>query len=433
MSKKNKHKEFVDAVRMRGGAKYFDLGGGVDLGQAPSAAPIGTAPIAPPPNANNAWNFFQGAGATPNQLGVPTPSVPGGGQMMVPGILGTTGQTSYQAQLAPTTQLNYTPIANAGFNQAQGNMGNEQALEQQYMAQAAGQGPNPAQAALNQNTGANVANQAALMAGQRGASANAGLMGREIAQQGAATQQQAVGQGATLMAQQRLAAQQGAAQQQAQIGQQAGQQLNTGVAGNAAQNAGNVANYQQAQNVNAAIATGNTQASSQLGGGVLGGIGAIIGAMMAKGGEVPDKTPQPIPVIGYADGGGVGGPMSMAGQLLAGSFGGAGGVDALLNKPGSSGKGMFAPGPAGMAERGLLGMSKGGKTPVKGSELSKGKMVPGKAKTKGDSLKNDTVPAMLSPGEIVIPKSIAEHPDAANKAAQFVQATLAKSRGRKGK
>lgn len=40
--------------------------------------------------------------------------------------------------------------------------------------------------------------------------------------------------------------------------------------------------------------------------------------------------------------------------------------------------------------------------------MNSGGKVPGKAKTKGDSIKNDTVPTMLSPGEIVIPRTIAD-------------------------
>lgn len=78
------------------------------------------------------------------------------------------------------------------------------ALYGQLQGIAAGQGPNPAQAMLNQKTGENVANQAALMAGQRGAGANVGLMARQAAQQGAGLQQQAVGQGATMQANQSL-------------------------------------------------------------------------------------------------------------------------------------------------------------------------------------------------------------------------------------
>lgn len=56
------------------------------------------------------------------------------------------------------------------------------------------------------------------------------------------------------------------------------------------------------------------------------------------------------------------------------------------------------------------------------SLLSAGGPVPGKARVFGDDSANDTVPAMLSPGEIVLPRSVtnSENPEAA--AAAFVQA-----------
>jgi len=38
-------------------------------------------------------------------------------------------------------------------------------------------------------------------------------------------------------------------------------------------------------------------------------------------------------------------------------------------------------------------------------DMTDGGLVPGKAKIKGDSLQNDTVPAMLSPGEVVVPRT----------------------------
>lgn len=40
--------------------------------------------------------------------------------------------------------------------------------------------------------------------------------------------------------------------------------------------------------------------------------------------------------------------------------------------------------------------------------FNEGGVIPGKAKVKGDSEKNDTVPALLSPGEIVIPRTVVE-------------------------
>lgn len=69
--------------------------------------------------------------------------------------------------------------------------------------------------------------------------------------------------------------------------------------------------------------------------------------------------------------------------------------------------------------------------PIHGETLAaQGKLVPGKPKVKGDSLQNDTVDAKLSPGEIIIPRSIAQHPDAVRKSAEFVAQVLARKRGR---
>lgn len=53
---------------------------------------------------------------------------------------------------------------------------------------------------------------------------------------------------------------------------------------------------------------------------------------------------------------------------------------------------------------------------------SKGGAVPGKPRVFGDDEKNDVVPAKLSPGEIVLPRSVAQAPDAASAAAAFVAA-----------
>lgn len=65
-----------------------------------------------------------------------------------------------------------------------------------------------------------------------------------------------------------------------------------------------------------------------------------------------------------------------------------------------------------------LGMSQIGK--------SDGGEVPGKSRVFGDDEQNDTVPAMLSPGEIVIPRTHATSPEAA---ADFVRALQAKKQG----
>lgn len=54
--------------------------------------------------------------------------------------------------------------------------------------------------------------------------------------------------------------------------------------------------------------------------------------------------------------------------------------------------------------------------------MSTGGEVPGKASVPGDSLANDKVPAVLSPGEIVIPRSHAKDPESAK---SFIDAIMA--------
>lgn len=392
MANKKKYKEFVDSVRAKGGLKHYDLGGSV---------------------------LNTGLG------GVLTP------------------QSGYQAGLAPTNYLNYSPaIQNAintvsnGQTPVMSNIGQEQALASQLQAQALGQGPNPAQAALAQNTGTNVANQAALAAGQRGASSNVGLMQRNIAQQGASTQQQAVGQAATLGAQQQLAAQQNLAQQQGLIGGQLAQQQGiqnqllgnlTGAAG--AQNQNAVSNYGQAQGVNASTAAQNAQGAQKTLGGLLGGAGAVLGTLFADGGEVEKSTPLPgqpsMPNIPFMAEGGEAdplGPQSFAGKFLSG--------DSSKDSGGSS----LGDNLKQVAPMALAAMNSGGAVPhvVEGEKLAaKGMMVPGKAKVSGNSLKNDTVPAMLSPGEVVINREIMQSDNPPQKAAEFVQKVMMKHGKRK--
>lgn len=171
----------------------------------------------------------------------------------------------------------------------------QQQLLGQLQDQSQGKGPNPALAQLNQTTGQNVANQAALMAGQRGSGANAGLIARQAAQQGAATQQNAVGQAAILKAQQQLAAQgQLQQQQQAMIGQQAGatnaastsqqneqQNLLNSISG---VNNANVSQQSNINNSNTSMAGVSMQGQQNLLGNVMGGAGSALG--LADGGEV---------------------------------------------------------------------------------------------------------------------------------------------------
>lgn len=201
---------------------------------------------------------------------------------------GTNANTALQQQsnIAAPLQSGLTQGANAQTN-----------LGQQLFAETQGGGPNPAQAQLNQATGQNIAQQAALAAGQRGAGANAGLIAAQNAQQGAATQQQSAGQAATLGAQQQIAAQnnlQNLSASQVAQGQGAVQGLN-----NAAQNEQNIlqgANtaFNNAQvgmqsninNVNAGIAQGNAGTNANIVGGIASGLSSIAGSLFADGGMV---------------------------------------------------------------------------------------------------------------------------------------------------
>lgn len=313
------------------------------------------------------------------------------------------GGNTYNAGLAPTTQLNYAPTVGtaganslAGYGQYNQNLGNENQLASALLNNANGMGPNPAQATLNQNTGANVANTAALIAGARGASSNPGLMARQIAQQGAGIQQQGVGQAATLEAQQQLGAEQALGGLYGQVGSQIqGEQgvnnnLFTGAAGaNNAQNNTSVANTGQMNQVNSGVSGENATLANGLFNGVAQAAGGAGASLLTSSGG--------------AGGGASTGGMAAAAGLMAGG----GTVPDHFKKMASIYHPDMPLGP--------------GKT-----DFKSGGKVPGEPKVKGNSLKNDTVPAMLSPGEVVIPKSIMESENAPEKARDFVAEELRK-------
>lgn len=344
--------------------------------------------------------------------------------------------------------------------QGQNALGNQNSVFQQQQglagilgAQALGYGPNPALAQLAQTTGQNVAAQRALMASQRGAGANVGLLARQAAMQGANIQQQATGQAATLSAQQQIAAMNALQQQQASMGSLATAQANQLAGGynnynQAAQSEQQMllnalSNYNQQQvnmqsNINSANAGVQAQTAAAQGnllGGGLAGIGASFG--LAHGGVVPD-------IKHYSGGGSVmptpSGPQSFAARFLTGwqsgenagipnntsSFstlatpsGSMGATGAMIGKAiGQGVQSLFSPTATQISAPGTDAFY-----------ASNGAVVPGKAAVKGDSLKNDTVPAMLSPGEVVLPRSVMNSKDPVNNAAKFVADVLAKKKG----
>ena len=274
-------------------------------------------------------------------------------------------QTGLDQQLAFIQQL-----------QAQNGIQNQADVYAQLGQIAQGQGPNPAQAMLNNATGTNVANQAALMAGQRGAGANPALIARQAAMQGGALQQQAAGQGALMQAQQQMNAINS-------MGGIAGQQVGA--------QAGALQGYQQGalgqqQNVYNAIGNQNSAA-----------VGAADTVNDSKA-AAQDR----------------------AGKLIGSLFNAAGGAASI---------GM---GGIGKAHGGEILPASGAQSMLGRSLMAGGGAVPGAIKME-DNLANDKVPAMLSPGEIVIPVTVAQSADPVKESAKFVAAIMSQKKHKKSK
>lgn len=280
--------------------------------------------------------------------------------------------------------------------QGQNGIGNQSNVFNQLQGVTDGTGPNPAQAMLNQSTAANTANQAALMAGQRGSSANSGLIARQAAMQGAQNQQQAIGQGATLQANQSL----NALNAQGNIANQ--QVANRQNAGNALGNQslqqqqnllgsiqGQNSNQMDVSKINSQAAQANAAMQAQLIGNVAGAVGSA--AMLAEGGQVPGTGPRSASVRAMLAGGGK--------------------VPALVS-PGE----QYLPPQAAQAV--ASGQSK---------PFNVGERIPGKPKVAGNSYANDTVPKTLESGGVVIPNAIMQSKDAEKKAAEFVRQVMAKN------
>jgi hypothetical protein len=279
---------FVSA-QTKHGLQHLDAGGPVAV-----TAP-GTTLAGPGPAAGNTPSTTQAgpAGAVNSVLGLTNNFVAQGANIQA-------GTNAAQLNAAYTG-------AQSGLAQEQGvantltpgvaqGAGAESTVVGQLANEAAGQGPNPAQAALNQSTGNNIAQTAALIAGQRGAGANAGAAAVGAAQTGAQTQQTAVGQAATLQAQQELAAQ----QEEANVASNQVTQGTNAVTGvnqtqqneqnilqgaNTSANNAAVAMQSNINNVNAGISTANQNMNANTTGGLLAGASAV-SSLFAKGGLV---------------------------------------------------------------------------------------------------------------------------------------------------
>lgn len=346
------------------------------------------------------------------------------------GALGT--KSGYQAAPQQAGNAYSQQVLQDQLNKQAQIYGGQQNLAQLLQAQAAGQGPNPAQTMYQQNVNQNIANTQGMLSGQRGL--NPALAAKLGANAGAQANQQAAAQSGLMQQEQQLGA-------TANLGNLYGQMEQGNLGQQQLFNQSNLG----AMQTNAQIAGQNQQASKGIVGGVLGGVGSLLGLGKAHGGMIE----------GYAAGGNVGisgTPMSNVGKFLTGFAAPMGqqpgtteqdplmsGISGFIGGAGKFLKGSpkgpkQMPAVGGMSEPtsddgGRLMSAKGGKVP---HNFKPGGQVPGRAAVKGDSLKNDTVPAMLSPGEIVVPKSVTETGDP-DKARDFVAAILARENMRKKK
>ena len=206
--------------------------------------------------------------------------------------------------------------------QAQNGLQNQSNVYNQLQGVINGTGPNPAQAMLAKATGANTANTAALMAGQRGSSQNAGMIARQAGMAGAQNMQAGAQDAATMQANQSLNAMQAAGniagqQVQNQVGatlgyNQAAQNEQMGILNSAAGLQANV------NNANAGLVGATMGQQASIGSSMSKGISSMMG--MADGGKVPMPMADggmtfdnPI----HAPGIDTGGPLSAVGQYFS--------------------------------------------------------------------------------------------------------------------
>lgn len=315
-------------------------------------------------------------------------------------LLGGGGKNSFKAEKATLDETQYGGAIQNALAQTTGQM-NANATGGADMTefanalkeQAAGNGPSLAQRQLETATQQNAAQAAGALAGAKGI--NPALAARMIAQNQAAGNQVAAGQAATTRLSEQLNTQQMLAQAlEAKRAQDiAQQQANTQTAGTfgglqQGQNQNRIGNVSQANQTNASVAAQNAKTGGSMLGGLLGAAGTVFGGPLGG-------------ALGSAVGGALGG----------GNSGVAGGD--------------FSAGPTDTAG-GMSYMAEGGE--VDTVDARAGGVIPGRARVEGDDPRNDTVDTVTSPGEIVLPRSVAQAPDAEEQAAEFVKAIKAKKK-----
>lgn len=356
---------------------------------------------------------------------------------------GLMGQNNNQAQTTNFSTPQYddqgrqSRFMNAvnGFNSrdpSKDNFAQNQAAQSAQLQQmAAGNGPSAAQGMFNKAQDQNVQNQMAMAGSARG-DINPALAQRMAMQNANTGNQQIAQQAATSRAQEQLNAQgQLAAVNQAGRGQNLQSQNQNDQMASNYENMGlnadqamlnakqhtqglNEQNSLGVQGINAGINQNNTNNSQKTWGSALNSVGGgAISSLLgfSKGGLVK----------GYSDGGVMPSPdMPSINSTMP-----------SMSKGFQSGDGLKMPGKknptdvkatpdSSMGGSGYQGSTAGGMAgseaaPEAGEALemmaSKGVIVPGKSKVQGNSPKNDIVPALLSPGEMVIPRTAMGSPD----------------------
>lgn len=240
-----------------------------------------------------------------------------------------------------------------------------QALIQALQAQASGQAPSLAQMQLQQATQQNIANTAGQIGSTRGM--NPALQARLIAQQGAAQNQNMAGQAAMARVQ----------EQQGALG-----------------NLANALQAQRAQDISMA------------------GLGAQTGIQQQALGNQMFGTLQ--------------NALSTQNQQQLGNYWNQQQLNAQANMQNADWANKHTMGIGQGIQKSMgAGMSGMGAGMAGGAMAEGGYVEGGEINEPGDHPDNDTVPAMLSPGEIVIPRSKADDPD---KAKEFIDQLMKKEK-----
>lgn len=153
--------------------------------------------------------------------------------------------------------------------------------------------------------------------------------------------------------------------------------------------------------------------------------------MMADGGEIPLISDDGSELgMSRPAGGGITGALKQAGPMLAEAAMAEGGEATSTSSqtepapPYDPNSDFAREVSKGFSEQ----MYNGGQ-----ANYQKGAMVPGKPKVNHNSVKNDVVPAILSPGEVVIPLNIMKSKDPVQGAADFVKALMDKHQSKDNK